>query len=151
MVLDGCALLSDDEVWIDPATLLAHPSPRSLLLKESAWELFPEYRRKFVPSGEDECRSWWLSADDLRPGCRATAAPICGVIFVIPRSAQRAFLERVGQTEALGRILLEAMNFPEVGDAGLSALVKVVRTASLFRLQNGELQESVQLVARCFQ
>ena len=45
MVIEGFSLLSDDEVWIDPGSLLAHPSGRSLLLKESAWDLFPDHVR----------------------------------------------------------------------------------------------------------
>ena len=64
MVGAGFGLLSDDEVWLHSKSRLAHPTGRSLLLKDSAWDLFPRQRDKFVHTGEEGCRSWWLSAED---------------------------------------------------------------------------------------
>ena len=52
LVNEGFSVLSDDEVWIDPESGLAHPTRRPLLLKESAWDLFPHHRDKFVDTGE---------------------------------------------------------------------------------------------------
>ena len=147
LVLDGFSLLSDDEVWIDPASGLVHPTPRSLLLKESAWELFPQHRDKFMECGEEGVRSWWLNADDLRPGCRAAPSPIWALIVVTPPSGDGPSLERIGQTEALTRVLAESMNFPDMRDAGLSVLLNVVRSARLFRLTNGDLDHCARLVS----
>ena len=147
LVTDGFSLLSDDEVWIDLESRLVHPTNRSVLLKESAWDLFPDHRLKFVQSEEERCRSWWLSAEDLRPGCRAAASPVWGLILVTPRSGSRPTLEEIGQTEALSHVLVESMNFPEVGNAGLSALVNIVRAAKLFRLNNGDLDECAEMLS----
>ena len=147
LVIDGFSLLSDDEVWIDPESRLVHPTTRSLLLKESAWDLFPDHRDRFVRSEEKECRSWWLSAEDLRPGCRAAPSPVWGLIVVKPQSGDRPSLEEIGQTEALSHVLMESMNFPEVRDAGLSALVNIVRSARLFRLTNGDLNECADILS----
>jgi hypothetical protein len=147
LVTDGFSLLSDDEVWIDLESHLVHPSNRAMLLKESAWDLFPDHRVKFVQSEQKGCRSWWLSAEDLRPGCRAAASPVWGLILVTPPSGRRPRLERIGQTEALSYILLESMNFPEVGDAGLSVLVSIIKGAKLFRLNNGDLDECAEMLS----
>ena len=54
LVTDGFSLLSDDEVWIDLGSRLVHPTNRSVLLKESAWDLFPDHRLKFVQSEEKD-------------------------------------------------------------------------------------------------
>ena len=147
LVDDGFSLISDDEVWIDPDSRLVHPSARRLLLKESAWDLFPDHRQKFVDSGETECRSWWLGADDLRPGCRACPSPVWGLILVAPPTGHRPRLEQVGQTETLTHVLTESMNFPEVRGAGLAALVEIVRSARRFRLTNGNLDECAELIS----
>src|SRR6476646_7856941 len=76
LVTDGFSLLSDDEVWIDLESRLVHPTNRSVLLKESAWDLFPDHRLKFVPSQEERCRSWSQSAEDLRAGDGTAATPV---------------------------------------------------------------------------
>src|SRR5262245_12827463 len=125
LVSDGFSLLSDDEVWIDPDSLLLHPSPRYLLLKESAWDLFPGYRDKFVPAEETNRRSWWLHSQDIRPGCRGGPTPLWGLICLKPKVGNRPLLEEIGQTEALGNIMRECMNFP--GDLRLSVLVRIVK------------------------
>lgn len=147
LVSDGFSLLSDDEIWIDPDSLLLYPSSRPLLLKESAWDFFPQYRQNFVASGEPDCRSWWLSPDDLRPGCRVEAVPAGAVVLLGARNGGRPLLESVGQTEALRHVLDESMNFPEVGDAGLAALVRIISTARLFRLTVGDLDQCAELLA----
>jgi hypothetical protein len=147
LITDGFSLLSDDEIWIDVESGLAHPATRSLLLKDSAWDLFPHHRHKFVDSGATDCRSWWLEPEDLRPGCRAAASPVNALIFVEPRSSQKCpALERMGQTEALGRLLTESMNFPEVRGCGLSVLVNIVRAANTFRLTNGDLDACADIL-----
>jgi serine kinase of HPr protein (carbohydrate metabolism regulator) len=146
LVADGFSLLSDDEIWIDLESGLAHPTARWVLLKDSAWDLFPHHRRKFVDSGATGCRSWWLEPEDLRPGCRAAASPVDTVIVVEPVSRTRPALERMGQTEALGRLLTESMNFPEVRGRGLSVLVNIVRAAKTFKLTNGDLDACAEIL-----
>ena len=44
-------------------------------------------------------------------------------------------------------MLVESMNFPEVGNAGLAALVNIVRAAKLFRLNNGDLDECAEMLS----
>src|SRR5215510_15917224 len=85
LVTDGFSLLSDDEGWIDPGSLLLHPSRRNLLLKEAAWDLFPMHRQKFVPSGEKSIRSWWLDPEDIRRDCRSLPAPVSLLVLLKPR------------------------------------------------------------------
>jgi len=146
LVMDGFSLLSDDEVWIDPGSLLLHPNPRYLLLKDSAWDLFPAYREKFVRTEEKERRSWWLHSQDLRPGCRAAPAPLWGLVCLKPRVGDRPSLEEIGQTEALSNIMKECMNFS--CDVRLSVLVKIVNAARLFKLNIGDLNECAELLSR---
>jgi hypothetical protein len=148
LVTDGFSLLSDDEVWIDPESLLLHPSTRSLLLKENAWDLFPTHREKFVPSGETECRSWWLGADRLRAGCRASPTPVWGLILLKPPLSHRPTLETIGQTEALTTVLKECMNFGDFGESGLTMLVRIVKSVKLFKLTNGDLNECADMLSR---
>ena len=147
LVIDGFSLLSDDEVWIDPGTHFVHPTSRPLLLKESAWDLFPGQRNSFVPAGEEDGRSWWLSPDDLRPGCRAAASPIWGLVIVTPPSGRPSSLQEIGQTEALTKVLVESMNFPDVSDIALPVLVDIISSARLFRLTNGDLHVSASLLS----
>ncbi len=109
----------------------SHDSPirpqRPLLLKESAWDLFPHCRDKFIETGEQGCRSWWLRPEDLRPACKAEPTPVWGMVALKPASGDRPSLEEIGQTEAISYLLPESMNFPEVRDIGLSTLVNMVR------------------------
>src|SRR5215471_5758419 len=65
LVTDGFSLLSDDEVWIDPDSLLLHSNPRYVLLKESAWDLFPVLREKFSQTEDTHRRAWWLHSSDI--------------------------------------------------------------------------------------
>ena len=146
LVMDGFSLLSDDEVWIDPESLLLHPNPRYLLLKESAWDLFPDYRDKFVRTEEKDRRSWWLHSQDLRPGCRAVPTPLWGLICLKPRLGNHPSLQEIGQTEALNHIVRECMNFS--CDVRLSVLVKIVNTARLFTLNIGDLNQCAVLLSR---
>lgn len=145
LVTDGFSLLADDEVWVDPESLLLHTNPRYLLLKESAWDLFPAYREKFVHAEEKERLSWWLHSDDIRKGCRAAPTPLWGVICLKPPSGTHPVLEEIGQAEALSNIIKESMNFP--GDARLSVLIKIVKTAKLFRLNIGDLDECAEMLS----
>jgi energy-coupling factor transporter ATP-binding protein EcfA2 len=146
LVMNGFSLLSDDEVWVDPESLLLHPNPRYLLLKESAWDLFPAYREKFVRTEEKERRSWWLHSQDLRPGCRAAPTPLWALICLRPRVGDRPSLEEIGQTEALSTIMRECMNFSCEGR--LSVLLKIVNVARLFKLNIGDLNECAELLSR---
>jgi hypothetical protein len=148
LVSDGFGLLSDDEVWIDPISHLAHPSGRSLLLKESAWDLFPDHRDKFVSAEADGSRSWWLSGEDLRPGCRALPSRIGGLILLDRTFANAPVLEQIGQAEVVSSLLKESMNFPEFGQAGLNLLVDVTNSARLFRLRNGDLNRCAEMLSR---
>lgn len=148
LVADGFGLLSDDEVWIDPHSRLAYPSGRSLLLKESAWDLFPGYRNKFVSADGEGSRSWWLSVEDLRPGCRALPTRIWGLIVVDRSSGNSASFERVGQAEVLSTLLRESMNFPEFGEYGLNLLVSLTNSAKLFKLINGDLNRCAEMLSR---
>jgi len=148
LVADGFGLLSDDEVWIDLDSRMAHPSGRSLLLKESAWDLFPDYRDKFVSADEDGSRSWWLDVEDLRPGCRALPTRIWGLIVLDPASRNTPSFEQIGQAEVLSTLLRESMNFPEFGEAGLNLLVSLTNSAKLFKLRNGDLNRCVEMLSR---
>jgi len=143
----GFSVLSDDEVWIDPESQLAHPTTRPFLLKEAAWDLFPKHRDKFVETGDPGCRSWWLRPEDLRAGCRATPTPVWGLVFLQADTGQRPALAEIGQTEALSHLLMESMNFPDVRHSGLSTLVSMVRSAKLFRLKRGDLDESAAMLS----
>jgi hypothetical protein len=147
LVSEGFSVLSDDEVWIEPESRLAHPTARPLLLKESAWDLFPRHRDKFIDTGEQECRSWWLRPEDLEPACKAEPTPIWGVVVLKSASEDRPELKEIGQTEALGHLLMESMNFPELGDAGLATIVGMVRSARLFGLTKGDLDESAEMLS----
>jgi hypothetical protein len=146
LVTDGFSLLSDDEVWIDPETLLLHPNPRYLLLKESAWDLFPAYRDRFIKSEETDRRSWWLHSQDIRPGCRAGPSPLWGLICLKPPVGRRPLLEEIGQAEAITHMMKECMNFP--ADQRLSMLVKIAKAGRLFRLNRGDLNECAEILSR---
>lgn len=145
LVSDGFSLLSDDEVWIDPDSLLLHPSPRYLLLKENAWDLFPALREKFSPTDDKERRSWWLHSSDIRPSCRAAPTPLWGLICLKPALGNQPVLEEIGQTEALSSVITQSMNFP--GDERVSTLVRIVKAARLFRLNIGALNDCAQMLS----
>jgi GTPase SAR1 family protein len=145
LVTDGFSLLGDDEVWVDPESLLLHSNPRYLLLKESAWDLFPAYREKFALAEKKERLSWWLHPDDIRTGCQADPTPLWGVICLKPPSGRHPLLEEIGQAEVLSNIIKESMNFP--GDARLTVLIKIVKAAKLFRLNIGDLDECAEMLS----
>jgi len=144
LVSEGFALLSDDEVWIDPASRHLHPSPRRCLLKDSSRDLFPAHRHK-LRQGDDQGGFWWLDPEDIRPNCRAAPSPVWGMVCLGPRRT-RPVLEPIGQTAALTTALGESMNFPECRADGLSLLVELVKSARLFRLHTGDLDECARLL-----
>jgi hypothetical protein len=137
--------VSDDEVWIDPQSLLAYPSPRPFLLKDSAWDFFPAYRHRFIEC-QDEKRAWWLEPEDVRPGCRAAPSPVSALIFLGPRSNHPPSLEDIGQAEAVTRLLRQSMNFQDFGSSGLSLLVRLVKSARLFELNSGDLDACTRML-----
>lgn len=147
LVNEGFSILFDDEVWIDPESGLPHPTKRPLLLKESAWDLFPAHRDMFVKTGEQGCRSWWLRPEDIRPACKAEPTAVWAMVVLKSASGARPSMEEIGQTEAFSHLLRESMNFPEVRETGLSTLVGMVRGARLFRLTKGDLDESAEILS----
>ena len=145
LLRDGFSLVSDDEVWIDPKSLMVHPSGRPLFLKDSAWDFFPTLRDKFLAS-RHESRAWWLDPDDIRANCRAAPSPVWGIIFLEPRetnphSSSRPSLQELGQTEALARLLRESMNFPDFRSVGVSLLIEMTKSARLLKLNSGDLDD----------
>jgi hypothetical protein len=145
LLAEEFALLSDDEVWIDPESLLVYPSTRPILLKDSAWDFFPAYRHRFIEYQGEE-RAWWLHPDDVRRDCRAAPSPVRAAIFLESRSSDRPFLEDIGQTEAVTRLLHESMNLSDFGSTGLSLLVRLVKSARLFKLNNGDLDACTRML-----
>ena len=146
LVTDGFSLISDDSVWIDPETLFLHPNHRYLLLKESAWDLFPAYRDRFIRSDETDRRSWWLHPEDIRPGCHAEPSPFWGLVCLKPSVGNRPLLEEIGQAEAITSMMKECMNFP--ADQRLSMLVRIAKAGRLFRLNIGDLSECAEILSR---
>lgn len=141
LVADGFSLLSDDEVWIHPRTLMAYPSPRHILLKGNALELFPNYTGEFIAEGDDQEDLWWLDPEDIRRNCRAIPAPIWGILFIVPFTSCPPVLNQIDQTQALNSLLRECMNFPEFKEKGLSILVELVRSSKVFAFRNGDLEK----------
>ena len=83
LVAQGFSLLSDDQVWIRPQTLLSYPSRGKILLKGNAPELFPDYRDKLIAESRHK-NLWWLNPEDIRRNCRAIPSPIERIVFVDP-------------------------------------------------------------------
>ena len=145
LVSDGFSLLSDDEVWVDRESLVLHPTPRYLLLKENAWDLFPALREKLTPTEDKERRSWWLHSADIRPDCRAEPSPLWAVVCLKPPLGKLPILEEIGQTEALSSVIKESMNLP--GDIRIATLVRIVKAARLFKLSIGDLNRCSEILS----
>jgi len=145
LLAEEFTLVSDDEVWIDPQSLLVHPSSRPFFLKDSAWDLFPAHRHKFIEC-QDKERAWWLEPEEVRRDCRAAPSRVWALVFLGPRSSDHPSLEDISQTEALTRLLRESMNFPDFGSTGLSLLVKLVKSAKLFKLNGGDLDACTRML-----
>ena len=98
MVNDGFGLLSDDEVWLHAESRLAHPTGRSLLLKDSAWDLFPAQRDSFVHTGEEGMPVMVAERrGSCGPGCRACPSPVAAVVLLKPATGDRPLLEEMGR------------------------------------------------------
>jgi len=145
LVQEGARVLSDDETWIDPVSTLLHPAERPLLIKDSGLHYFPAYADLATPVEDQGETSWMLDPGSIRDDARADPA-FCRAIINLMPGAGPAELRPISQYEMFRQLLEQCMNFPEIGDAAVPALSRVIRSSVLYELRRGDLEHSTKLI-----
>lgn len=147
LLADGFSVLSDDVILVEPGTLLAHPSPRPMYLREPAWGLLPQLRQ-YLQAGRNANQAYWRldpEAEGLER--RSGPASICAVIELMPATPGRPpYLEAASQAETMTALILQTMNLIDFGVRGVDVLVELVRRSRRFRLYNGDLEACARIL-----
>jgi len=145
LIEEGARVLSDDESWIDPSSVLLHPAERPLIIKDSGLHYFPGYAR-IATCLEDQGETiWLLDPGSIRDDLRAGPTVCRSIITLIPGAGQPA-VRPVSQYEMFQHLLGQCMNFPELGHAAIPVLSGLIRSSTLYELRRGELEQSVKLI-----
>ncbi len=150
LLLRGWQYLSDEHCLIHPQTLHVHPYPRALSVKESGMDRLAQLGFHVLRGDGFNYRSrkqlGYVKVSDVRPDAVGSACPIRWQMFLFrakeptpkatPLSAAEAFMFTYGY----------GMNTLPHHHRGVEALLTVVRQAHAFRLDLGDLEESVSML-----
>jgi HprK-related kinase A len=151
LAIKGARYFSDEFALIDPASLVAHPYPKALCLKEAAIPIISRLKKDL------ELESRWLKKQKgrvafldpwkLRDNPIASAAPIKHIVF--PKHDGRSSPELVpmSKAEAVYELGKNSLNLLQYGGAGIRLLASIARSATCHRLRMGDLESSCQLLA----
>jgi hypothetical protein len=147
LVRAGFSYLSDDSALIELPGGRLHRFPKSLTLRPESIRLMPELATKLAPEFAWPTRLRYdLPIDAIRAD--ALGDP-CRVRYVISPTYARGSstrLEPVSRAETLFNLSRNSLNLDEFGRDGLAVLADVVRGATCFRMQVGDLDSSVNAV-----
>lgn len=154
LLLQGYHYLSDELAVINPHTgeLKAFPKPfslKNLLLfpsltyNQDKW-LGPEPE---VSTSSTDKPVWYVHADDLKPQITfQTTAPIRYIFFPSYRPDAAPHREPLLAGQAMRQLLDHCVNFPMLGQGGLSLLGRLVAEAQCFSLTVNGPEATTQLI-----
>jgi hypothetical protein len=146
LLTQGFSFLSDDDVGIDPESFCAHPASRPIFLRDDAFEVLPESIRSRLVRHSDEV--WRLDEDQLERLRHREPAPVVAIVALDPNRQHYAQLVKIGQLEAITHLLQQCRSFDEFGPAAISILVALAKRSKLFRLSQGNLDETTGLLTK---
>lgn len=145
LIRAGFGYLTDEAAVIDPDTLLVHPFPKALTIKESARDVWPDLAPRKKGSGNGY---WQVDPETIRPDCLAEPARVGLIVF--PRYVAGAATELTPLSPATGCALLgrNSFNLYRWRARALPVLARVASIAPAYRLISGNLDEAVDAVTR---
>lgn len=145
LVRAGFGYLTDETVAIDPESFAVTAYPKALTIDQGSWPLFPDLR---VPPIGPADASWYVTAERVRPGAQlAEAGPPGVLVFPAYRNGARTELTPMTDSEATLELARSTFRFEDAAERNLRTLARMCRAADAYRLDIGDLDEAVSLVA----
>lgn len=147
--LGGWRLLSDELAILDPPTGDLAPNPRPIALKNESIDLvsrFPGVR--LGPSYADTRKGTVGHAAAPEASIRAADRPARCRWVVFPRYSPgvAASVERIDRAEAFALISEQSFNKERMGEAGFSALCRMLDGASCHAIDYGSTEQGLALI-----
>lgn len=144
LVRAGFSYLTDEAAALDPETLRVTAYPKPLTIDRGSWPLFPDLR----PGDPDpDAGSWWVPADQIRPGATIASAVPSLVVFPAYRRDSATELRPLGPSTAVMRLAESTFAFAADGARNLATLAQLVRSAPVYELTIGDLDAAVKLIS----
>jgi HprK-related kinase A len=144
----GWRLMADEFVLIDPATVLVHPFPRPISLKNAAINV----ARSALPAA----RFGPLLADTPKGDIRhlvPDAASIAGmnlparpVLLLFPQFGRAADVRAVGAGEAFVRLTEASTNYVGLGERGFDALTNLVASVTRAAIDYSNIETAAAMI-----
>ena len=143
----GLQYFTDETVAIDLASMVIHPYPRSLSVKEGSWPVLSTLR---PDRPEDLLRfsagQWHVDPRSIGDGGIAVPAPAAFVVAPRFIAGATTRLEPMSRADAVVMLARSCFNLGGHGAAGLDALAGVARSSACYRLVMGDLGTASALV-----
>jgi len=140
----GFSFLSDDNTRLDSTSWKAHPSSRSIFLREDAHDHLPGSIRRYLIRRANGV--WQFDDAQLERFRCWDPKPVKAVVLLNPRREEITELAPVGQLEALTELLRQCRSLNEMGPPVVPVLAELVKDSLLFRLTSGDLNCAVELL-----
>ena len=142
LMLRGFVPFSDDVTVVDRDTLEVRAVQRAFHVADDTLRLVEALTPGSL-NWDDGLRGYFSP-----PQFAERPVPIRWVVFIQHRPAQSPELVRLSPAEAATAILGQAVNLSRAPRETLSATARLIESAGVFRLQTGDLQESIAVIQR---
>lgn len=150
LVSRGWRYLSDEFALIDPDSLLLHPYPKAICMKEGSFEMLasmghaPARRHTHVHRRKGSV----TFIDPRRFGeVRREPCPIRHVIFCRYDKDRPPTIRPISRADAVLRLHAQSFNFSKFKASGIRIMSDVVRQARCHELRSGAIDETCDLVS----
>jgi hypothetical protein len=149
MLRQGWKCLSDEIILIDAATGAVWPFPRSFRVDfKTLIKIFPEHPVKSSgPLHRDSMGKIRLDPSLAISDWIAGPSPPGWIVFPSYQPDRRSGLQPLGETEAFGHMVSQAINLVDHGKRGLDILLSLVRRFQCFRLNAADLHAATSLLS----
>ncbi len=153
LLASGWGYLSDEFAMMDVDSFNLFPYPRAICIKKDSFPVIeklgiPFHRSKKYRKGFKGLVSY-IKPTDIRENAIASPCPIRHVIFPKYVAGCDPMLIPMTRAEAAFAIHRDCFNLLGCRGVGLDVIAGVIRNARCFRLQAGEINETVKLVTAC--
>lgn len=141
----GWRIMTDEAALIDRRGLAVYSFPRAMLIKPQTARAWPELRK--VAGRQVQLDSGLTRVRYVNPasvgGASAPSAPVANIVF--PVWARRTAIERIGEREALDRLLRVAF-YTGGRERTVDMCVRLVRSCPAWRLWSADAREAAALL-----
>ncbi len=146
----GWSYLCDEFALVDPDTLMVHPFPRALCMKEASFDVverlgLPLYRKTpyyKVTKG----RVGFLNPLEIRADVVGKPSCVRWVVFPQYIPGATPTLEPMTRSQGAYALARQCFNFPVYEALAVDILTDVVRSADCYRLVSGEIGKTCDLL-----